>query len=354
MDDVFRIQDEITMAIVEKLKVQLLGKEKAKLMKHYTADVEAYNLYLKGRFYWNKRTEEEVNRGIKYFQQAIEKDPAYAVAYAGLADCYNVLGFYNAMPPNEAFTKAKAAALKAMEIDDILAEVHTSLAYVRLYYDWDWLDAEREFKRATELNTAYATTPHWYAEYLAAMGRLNEAIAEKKRACQLDPLSMIINTTVGWMFYFSRQYDLAIVQIKKALEIDPDFVPAHYWLGQAYEQRGMYQQAIAEFQKANTLSKGSTYTVAALAHAYAVAGERVKAQKIIDQLKEQSKKTYVSSYDIAEVYIGLGRKNVALDWLERAFDERSRGLVFLKVEPRLDDTRSDPRFKALLKKMNFE
>ncbi len=354
IEDVFTIQDEITMAIVEKLKVKLLGGEKAKLMKRHTENVEAYNLYLKGRFYWNKRVEEEVKKGISYFQQAIEKDPAYAAAYAGLADCYNVLGFYSALPSTEAFPRAKAAALKAMEIDDTLAEAHTSLAYARLYYDWDWSDAEKEFKRATELNPAYPTAHHWYAEYLAAMGRLNEAIAEKKKACQLDPLSMVINTTVGWMFYFARQYDQAIEQIKKALEINPNFVPAHFWLGQAFEQKGMFQEAIAEFQKAITLSKGSTYTVAALAHAYAVAGERVEAQKLLDQLKKLSRRRYVSSYDIAEVHIGLGNKNLAFEWFQKAFDERARALIFLKVEPRLDIVRADPRFIALLKKMNLE
>ena len=354
MDDVFKIQDEITLAILNKLRVKLLGGERAKLGKRQTEDTEAYNLYLKGRYYWNKRNEKEIKIGIRYFQQAIEKDPSYSVAYTGLADCYNVLGFYCAIPPEEAFTKAEASALKALEIDDTLAEAHTSLAYSRLYYEWDWSSAEKEFKIALKLNPTYATTHHWYAEYLAARGWLDEAIKEKKRASQLDPLSMIINTTVGWIYYFDRNYDDAIEQIKETLKIDENFVPAHFWLGQAYEQKGMFQEAIVEFQKAVTLSRGSSYTQASLAHAHALAGERDKAVELLDRLLELSKDEYISSYDIAEVYVGLGEKDLAFDWLQKAFKEKSRALVFLKVEPRLDPLRSDERFSALLKRLNLE
>ncbi len=324
------------------------------MVRRYTENVEAYNLYLQGRYFWNKRNEEEVKKGINYFQQAIDKDPTYAAAYSGLADCFNVLGFYSALPPNEAFPKAKSAALKAIEIDETLAEAHASLANTIMQYDWDWLNAEKEFKKALELNAAYATTHHWYAEYLAAMGRLDEAIEEKKRASQLDPLSMIINTTLGWMFFFARQYDQAIEQFKRALEIEPNFVPAHFWLAQAYEQKGMFQEAISEFQKAVTLSRSSSYTIASLAHAFAVSGDKVKAKELLEQLKELSRERYISAYEIAEVYVGLGEKNLAFDWLQKAFDERSRALIFLKVEPRLDSIRSDSRFKALLKKMNLE
>ena len=352
--DIFALQDEIALDILDHLKIELLGDEKSRFIKRHTTNPEAYNLYLKGRHFWNLRTKEGINKALDYFQQAIEKDPAYAVAYSGLADCFNALGFYSALSPNESFPKAKAAALKAIEIDETLAEAHTSLAYASLYYDWDWLRAESRFKKARELSAVYATTPHWYAEYLAAMGRLDEAIAEKKRASQLDPISMIINTTVGWMFYFARQYDKAIEQIKKAFEIDPNFVPAHFWLAQSYEQKGLFQEAISEFQKAVNLSGNSTYTIASLAHAFAVSGDKAKAKELLDQLKELSKERYVSAYEIAEVYVGLGEKNLAFDWLQKAFNERSRALVFLKVEPRLDSIRSDPRFYTLLKKMNLE
>ncbi|MFC2165404.1 tetratricopeptide repeat protein [Acidobacteriota bacterium] len=264
------------------------------------------------------------------------------------------MGFYSALPPKDAFPKAKAAAIKAMELDEELAEAHTSLAYAMLYYDWDWQGAEQEFKRADALNPDYATTPHWLAEYLAAMGMMSEAIAAKNRASQLDPLSMIINTTIGWMYYFSRQYDEAIAQIKKVLEIDPNFVPAHFWIGQAYEQKGLYQEAVDEFKKAVTLSGESTYTLASLAHAYASAGEKVRAREILSQLRELSKDKYVSAYEIAEVYISLGEIDSAFEWLQKAFEEKSRALVYLKVEPRLDPIRSDPRFKTLLNKMNLE
>ena len=354
MDDVFKIQDEITLAIVKKLKVKLLGEERTKLVKRQTENIEAYNLYLKGRFYWNKRNEEEVKKGIEHLNQAIEEDPSFAGAYAGLADCYNVLGFYSALPPKDAFPKAKAAAIKAMELDEELAEAHTSLAYAMLYHDWDWEGAEREFRRAEELNPDYATTPHWLAEYFAAMGMMNEAIVAKKRASQLDPLSMIINTTIGWMYYFDRRYDEAVEQIKRVQEIDPNFVPAHFWIGQAYEQKGLYPEAVDAFKNAVTLSRESTYTLASLAHGYASAGDKARAREILSRLRELSKAKYVSAYEIAEVYISLGEIESAFEWLEKAYEERSRALVFLKVEPRLDPIRSDPRFKTLLDKMNLE
>jgi len=354
LTDLFTIQDEIAQEIVKALKIKLLGEKEVQIVKRYTENPEAYNFYLKGRFYWNKRTEEEVKKGIESFEQAIEKDPSYAAAYAGLADCYNVFGFYGIQPPKDAFSKAKAAAQKALEIDQSLAEAHTSLAYAKLYYDWDWPGAEKEFKLSLQLNASYPTTLHWYAEYLAAMGRLDEAVAEKKKAGQLDPLSMIINTTIGWMYYFGHKYDQAIEQIKKALEIDPNFVPAHYWLGQAYLLKGSFPEAIPEFQKAMTLSKGSAYTMAGLAHAYAVSGQIAEAKNLLDRLIELSKMKYVSAYDVAEVYAGLGKQDLALDWLEKAFEERSRTLIFLKVEPKVDGLRAKPRFKAILKKMRLE
>jgi serine/threonine protein kinase/tetratricopeptide (TPR) repeat protein len=354
LTDLFTIQDEIAQEIVKALKIKLLGEKEVQIVKRYTENPEAYNFYLKGRFFWNKRTEEEVRKGIESFERAIEKDPSYAAAYAGLADCYNIFGFYGIQPPKDAFPKAKAAAQKALEIDQSLAEAHTSLAHAKLYYDWDWPDAEKEFKLSLQLNASYPMTPHWYAEYLAAMGRLDEAVTEKKKAGQLDPLSMIINTTIGWMYYFGHKYDQAIEQIKKALEIDPDFVPAHYWLGQAYLLKGSFPEAIPEFQKAMTLSKGSAYTMAGLAHAYAVSGQIAEAKNLLDRLIELAKMKYVSTYDVAEVYAGLGKQGLALDWLEKAFEERSRVLVFLKVEPNVDGLHAEPRFKAILKKMRLE
>ena len=352
--DIFAVQEQITKQISEKLRLRLSGVAQKRLTKRYTENTQAYQLYLKGRYYWNKRTEEGIKKGIEYFQQAIEKDPGYALAYTGLADCYNMLGWYSYLPPKEAFPKAKAAAAKALEIDDTLAEAHASLAYAKAFYDWDWLDVEREFKRAIELNPNYAMGHLWYAGgYLAAMGRLEEAITESKRAQDLDPLLLIINAFHGWWLYFARQYDQAIEQERKTLELDPNFAPAHWVLGQVYEQQERFEVAIAEFQEAVTHSGGSTMMRAALGRAYAVAGKRDEALKMLNELKERAKRSYVSPVGIAIIYVGLGEKEQAFSWLEKAYEDRSTWLIFLKVEPRFDPLRSDPRFQSLLRRMNF-
>jgi TolB-like protein len=230
-EDIFAIQDEISLAIVEKLKVKLLGEEKVALVKRYTDDLEAYNLYLKGRYFWYKRTREAILKGLEYFHQAIEKDPTYALAYAGIADCYNMLGFFDYLSPKEAFPKAKAAAAKALEIDGTLAEAHSSLAEVKTYYDHDWLGAEREFQRAIELNPSYSTAYQWYGEYLALMGRHDESIIMGKRALEVDPLSPIVSTNLAGFYWLARQYDEAIERYQKVLEMEPDFMVARLWLG---------------------------------------------------------------------------------------------------------------------------
>ncbi len=354
MKDVFAIQDEVALAIVANLKVNLLGEEKAAIVRRHTNDLEAYNFYLKGRYYWNKRTEAGFQKGIEYFQQAIEKDATYALSYAGIADCYNLLGWYCFLPPKEAFPRAMAAAEKALKMDDSLAEAHTLLAFTRLYYDWDWKDAERKFKRAIELNPGYATAHHWYAEYLALMGRMDEGIMEAKQALEFDPLSLIINTLWGFLFYFSGQYDQAIEQCQKTLEMDPKFVPAQFFLGLAYVQKSMFEEAITEFQKTISLFGSSTLMVAALGHAYAVSGKRDEVQKVLGELKKISKQMYVPSYYTAAIYADLGEKNQAFEWLEKSYEERDNWLVYLKVDPIWDSVRSDPRFTALLKKIGFE
>ncbi len=356
MKDVFAIQDEISRAIVNALKVKLTGKENAPIVNLYTENLEAYNLYLQGRYFWNRRTEEGLKRAIEYFEQAIEKDQKYALAYAGLADCYNLLGAYSVLPPKESVPRAKTAAAKALTIDNTLAEAHEALAHVRMLYDWNWSDAERDFKQAIELNANYATARQRYAIYLTAMGRFDEAIVEIKRAKELDPISLIINTDVGLMFYLKRQYDEAIEQYLKTLEIDSSFSVAHFALGLAYEQKDQFPEAIAEFQKAITLSGGSTIMLAALGHAYAVAGKRAEAEKVFTELKALSKRRYVSPYSIATIYVGLGEKEQAFIWLQKAFEERSIWQIHLhlKVDPRLDSLHSDPRFTALLKKIGLE
>jgi eukaryotic-like serine/threonine-protein kinase len=354
--DIFSIQEEISREISEKLRLRLTGEEQKRLTRRYTENAEAYQAYLKGRYHWNKRTEEAFKKGLEYFQQAIEQDPSYALAYAGLADSYNLLGLYvyHGLPPREAYPRAKAAAVQALKIDDTLAEPHASLAWARFRFDWDWPGAEREFKRAIELNARYPTAHHWYAYYLASMGRLDQTRAAIQRAQELDPLSLIINATVGQEFYYAREYDLAIERLLKTLEIDSNFAHAHRLLGEAYRKKGMFEEAIAEIQKAVTLSAGSgVYYLAQLGNAYALSGKRGEALRILDELRKLSQHKYVSPTDFAIVYIGLGEKDQAFAWLERAYEERSGFLTELMVEPMFDSLRSDPRFQELLHRMKL-
>jgi tetratricopeptide (TPR) repeat protein len=355
MEDVFAIQDEISLAIVDKMKVKLLGEEKAALVKRYTDNLEAYNLYLKGRYFWNRRSEEGLQRGIEFFQQSIEKDPSYALPYAGIADCYNILGWYGYIPPKKAFPRAKAAAEKSLEMDDTLVETRTSLAAVREFYDWDWLAAEREYKRAIECNPSYAPVHHRYAEYLSYMGRHEESISEVKRAQELDPLSLVINTVVGEVYYFARQYDQAIETAQRGIEMDPSFVVAHFFLAFPYLQKAMHNEAIEEARKAIYLSgEGIPLFVAQLGAIYSHSGKRKEAEKVLDQLHELSKQRYVSPFYIAVIYVGLGQKDQAFEWLEKAYEEHDHALEALKVDPMLDSVRSDPRFIALMEKMGLE
>lgn len=351
--DLLAVQEEIANEISKTLRLSLTGDERKRLSQRPTHDAQAYQDYLRGRFYWNKRTADGVKKGIGHFEKAIEKDPSYPLAYVGLADSYNILGFYAYAAPRDAYPKAKAAALRALEIDDALAEAQASLADVKLYYDWDWSGAEKEFNRVVEWNPAYATGHLIYGDLLTAMGRFKEGMAETEKAQELDPLSLIINAGVGWCSYFAREYDKAIEQLRKTLEMDQHFVPGHAWLGGAYLQQGLFPEGITELRAASEISGGSHLYVALLAHAYGVAGDKAQAQKILDQLKDQSARSYVSSYSIGEVCLALGDRNQAFDWLEKAYEERARALVMLKVEPKVDALRSDPRFQDLLCRMNF-
>jgi len=355
MNDIFSIQDEITMAIVDNLKVKLLGEEKVELIKRYTDNLDAYDLYLQGRYHWNKRSGEGMLKSIEYFKKAIEVDSTYASAYAGLADSYIVLGEWGVLSSMEVYPKAKDAVLRALEIDDGLAEAHNALAMIKRDYDWDWKAAEREFKKAIELNPNYPTAHQWYAEYLSTMGRHDQAIAEIKRAQDLDPLSLIIKAIGGMLFLHSRQFDQGIEQCQKVLDSNPSFTVAHLYLGWNYLPKGMYEEAIAEFQKASDLSEGLfSMAQSHLGYAYAVSGKRDEAQKILDQLDERSKQSYVRPGAFAFVYQGLGENDRVFELLEKGYEEKDIYLVFLKVNPQCDSLRSDPRFKALLKKMNFE
>ena len=278
------------------------------------------------------------------------------LAYCGLADAYALLGIaeYGALPPMEVMPKAKAAAVKALEIDNTLAEAQTTVAHVKAFFDWDFTGADKEFNRAIELNPNYPFSHHWYALYLSAMERHDEAIAEEKRAQELEPLSLIINKNVGTIFYYARKYEQAIEQYKKALELDPDFARTHFFLGLAYISNSMFEEAIAEIKKAITFSGENSVMLALLASAIAMSGKKDEATKILKDLKKRLKRGYVPSFNLAILYMGLDEKGSAFEWLEKAYQERSSWLVSLKVEPILDGLRSDPRFTALLEKVGLE
>jgi len=347
-------QREIAREIVDTLKLKVSVQERG-LAKHYTESNEAYQLYLKGRFYYNKRSQEGLQKSLEYFQQAIGKDPAFALAYSGLADTYDLLGAADAggtVSPNEALPKAKAAALKAIEIDASLAEPHVSLAHVKYYYDRDWPGAEREFKRAIELNPNYPQAHHWYAIYLAWAGRTNEGLAEIKRAQELDPLSLPINMTVGWLLCDANRTDEGIDQLRKTVEMDPAFIVAHNRLALCYERKGMYSDAIAEFEKMSSLG-ARTVALAELGQAYAAAGKRNEAQKVLAELQEISKPRYVSPSVFALIYAALGDKDQAFAWLEKSIDEHDLITARLKVDQRFDNLRSDPRFAELVKRVGL-
>jgi len=348
LEDIFAIQDEISLAIVENLKGKLLIKEKEKLLKRHTDNPEAYSLYLKGLYFWNKRTEEGMKKGMEFFQQAIESDPTYALAYSGLADSYGILGFWCFLSPKESFPKAKALAEKALGIDETLAEAHASLAWTKFVYDWDWDSAEDEFKKAIKLNPGYAMAHLWYGAYLTAMGRHDEALKKINRASELDPLSLMINTNIGLVYYNQRDYDRAIEQYKKMIEMDKTFSQAHYMIAKAYCAKKMYEESIAAAQRAHDL--GLPWGTAQLVWVYEVSGRQDMAEDLLHELEEISQKRYVPkiSFTSREDF------DRTFELFEKAYQERESALPWIKVDPIFDDFRSDPRFNELLKKLNLE
>jgi len=345
--DMFVVHEQIAGEILDNLRVKLSPEDKNRL--------EVYKLYQSGRYYWNKRTADELKKAIEYFNQVVDKDPRYALAYAGLADCYNLLALYSGgLSPKETYPKAKDAALKALEIDDALAEAHSSLAWVRWCYDRDWADAEREFKRAIELKADYPTAHQWYANYLAALGRFDEALARMQRAEELDPFSRVIKADLGaTVYYYSRDYEKSVAQLRKTLDVDPNFSAAHWWLGDTLIAQKKYDLAASELNKALTLSGGSTRIMADLGYTHGMSGRQNEARKILEKLKEESKRTFVSPYETALIYTGLGDKDQALSELERAFEYLPWELVTIKVEPMLDSLRSDPRFRELERRIGL-
>ncbi len=350
LTDIFAVESEIAKAIAGTLQAKLTGSEQNAIAARPTENSEAYQLYLKGRFFWNKRTAEDLRKAADCFNQAIVADPKFALAYVGLADAYAIMPFYAAGAPEDCYPKAKAAAKEALQLDDTLPEAHTSLAYILHVYDLDFDGSEREFQRAIELNPNYATAHHWYGiELSASLGRFDQAIRELKRALELDPLSLPINGALGRIYYLARRYDEAIEQLRKTLEMDPGFYYAHWNLGSALVAKGAIGAAIEEYQKARALSD-DPLVLGLLARAYASSGNTMEAERILDQLNELSKKRYVPAYSFALVYLGLGNKEETLRWIEKSNQDHAN-LVYFKVEPLLDPLRGDPRFEALVQRV---
>jgi DNA-binding winged helix-turn-helix (wHTH) protein/TolB-like protein len=351
--DVFTVEDRVSARVSEALTLNLTGDEKKRLAKRYTENTEAYQAYLRGRYFWAKDRPDMLRKAIEYFEQAIKIDSDYALAYSGLADSYSGLGNVRVgvQPPNEVMPQAKAAALKALELDEALAEAHASLASIRMRYDLDWSSAEKEYKRAIELNPTDARMHQWYASLLSARGRHDEAIAEIERAKELDPVSVVINSISGMLLFHARRYDEAATVFSKTLEMDPTYGHARGYLAAVYEQKGMFQQAIEAFKK--NAETNREMNLQPLGHAYALAGKRAEAVAILDELKKLSKQRYVPAYFMAVVYTGLNDKAQAIEWLEKGYQERSGGLIFINVDPRFDVLRSESRFQDLLRRMGF-
>ena len=350
MSDLFKLQDEISAEIADALRLRLTGAEKKKLTKRHTENSEAYQLYLKGRYQWNKRTEESLKRGIQLFREAIDNDPSFASAHAGLADSFVTLATNIPLPPHEVMPKAKAAAMKAIELDDTLAEAWASLAAVKMWFDWDWAEAERAYKRAIELNPNYATAHDGYSMLLCERGRFDEAITQITKAGDLDPLSLIITVHSGWPHYFARDYDTAIHRFRKALDLDENFVPAEGWLGMALGQQQRYTEAIDTFQRALEVDR-IPILLAMLGHTHAIAGHRAQAEEVLTTLEYESKSRYISPYDLAVIHAGLGDRDAALHELQRAYEDRSAWMVFLNVDPRLDRLREEGAFGDLIARL---
>jgi len=354
--DILTLQDEIAKEMTAALRVRLSGEDERRMVRTSTKNPEAYQAYLMGRYWWNKKNDDGYNKAIAYFQQAIADDPNYAAAYSGLADCYTARATNGLIAPKEMFPQAREAALKSLELDDTLAEAHTSLARIKADYDWDWSGAEREFQRAIALNPAYPTVHQWYGQTLEHIGRLDEGMAEIRQGLDLDPLSLIINTNVGVGLYFQRRYDQALEQFRKTLDLDPNFILAHEHIGETYLQKQMYDEGIAEFNKELAISPGNARALTGLAYSYALAGRRADAQKVLGQLSELMKHKYVSEPHVARIYLALGEKDKAIEWLEKGYEARSirSPSASIKVDPIFDPLRSDPRFTDLLRRMNLQ
>jgi eukaryotic-like serine/threonine-protein kinase len=348
--DIFKVQSDIAEQVIERLGVTLLEGERQRLSVPPARSHQAYTLYLKGRYFWNKRTEGNIQTALDYYQRATDLDPGYSRAWVGIADAWIFRGYYSLLAPREAFPKAKSAAMRALEFDSTLAEAHVSLAHIHFEFDHDWTAAEREYRRGIALDPSYAVAHHWYGGFLSGMGRHDEALKQAMTARALDPLSSIIQTWMGLRYYYAGKYEAAIPEFRKALELDPDFAPAHWHLGWAYEQAGRFKEGVSEAERALSIDGGSLVYLASLGHAYARAGMKSEARATLARLAEASTHRHVSAYHVAVIYIALGDTKAGLDWLERAYDEQSPWIGYMKVDPRVDPVRSSPRFDSLLRK----
>ena len=346
--DVVQTLRQVTMSIAGEIRISLTTQESTHLVNAVHTDPAAYEAYLKGRYFWNKRWDLGFRNAMECFEEAVARDPGYAAAYAGLADCYNMLGNYDLVPPKQAFPRAKAAALKALELDASLADAHASLGFTLMMYDWRWTEAESEYQQAIALNPSCVSAHHWYALYQAMHGKFNEASAEMNKAKALDPLSLIVLTNSGWVRYFAGDYEGAIRIFHDCLQMDPDFISTHIKLGWAYEQSGQPGRAVDEFQLAFTLAAGDRAILLMCAHAYALAGQRDQARDILSRVLQHADSTYVPAFHVGDAYAALGDKDRAFRWLRKAVDERSGWLCWLRVDPKLEGLRGDARFRALL------
>ncbi len=354
--DVLTIQREVATAIAAKIRIAMTPEERARDGNRMPEEVKpkAHEAYLRGRYYWNKRTQEGLTKSIEYFQDAVKEDPNYAAAYAGLADSYNLLAYSGALAPDVAYPQATRAVMKALELDDTSADAHTSLADIKSVYEWKWSEAEAQYRRAIELNPSYAIAHQWYASYLVAMKRPEESFMEAKQALELDPLSLAINSNVGWSYYLAGKYDNSIETWRATLEMDPSFGLAHLDLGRAYQQKNMNGLATSEILKAIDLSGETPGALAVLGYSYAVAGNIPKANKIVNKLKQMATTSYIPAYDIGVVYAGLGSRDEALTWLRKSYKERCGELLYINVDPRWNGLRADPQFIALTREMGLQ
>jgi len=353
MRDLLALQEDVASAIAHQVQAQLVPETVRAGVRPHRVEPAVIEAYLRGRAAWNRRNEGGLREAVGLFQQAVALDPSYAPAYSGLADSYTTLGYFGYLSPQESFPPARTAAEKALQLDPTLAEPHASLAYIRFYYDWDWKGTEQEFHRALLLNPNYATAHHWFSVYLTAMGRPAEAMAELRKAQNLDPLSPAIQTDIGFQLYYSRRYDEAIRHLTSTLEMNPNLPLAHLWLGRSYQDKGMYAEALGEFAQAEKAMRHWLPAIAARGMVLGLAGKRQEARTVLNEMRELAKKRYVTAYGVALVYAGLGDKDQAFLWLQRGIDERTHWLVWTKLDPRWNRLRDDPRFEDLLRRVGL-